>query len=215
MAGKNTRAIERKLDRIRSLGPEQLRLEWRRLYHSDAPRISRDLLVLGLGYRLQEIEQGGLGKWRRKLKYSQFEAAAMLGLSRAAIQHWETERHPISNVIELACEELTRRWKQRPEFGPVTLIYADDPVWSCADHSTRSLFVQCELYSNNEAAHQRACWLKATRKLVNPLIVAEDGEIVWAAPELLRECERRSEKAKGISDGPDSAPDPSGDPSAN
>jgi hypothetical protein len=57
--------------------------------------------------------------------------------------------------------------------------------------------------------------LKATRKLVNPLIVAEDGEIVWAAPELLRECERRSEKAKGISDGPDSAPDPSGDPSAN
>ena len=57
--------------------------------------------------------------------------------------------------------------------------------------------------------------MKATRKLVNPLIVAEDGEIVWAAPELLRECERRSEKAKGISDGPDSAPDPSGDPSAN
>lgn len=47
-------------------------------------------------------------KWQRKLKYSQFEAAAMLGLSRAAIQHWETERHPISNVVELACEELTR-----------------------------------------------------------------------------------------------------------
>ena len=69
MAGKNTRAIERKLDRIRSLGPEQLRLEWRRLYHSDAPRISRDLLVLGLGYRLQEIEHGELGKsTRRKLQ---------------------------------------------------------------------------------------------------------------------------------------------------
>ena len=69
MASVDTRAIERKLDRIRSLGLEELRLEWRRLYDSDAPRISRDLLVLGLGYRLQEIEHGGLGKaTRRKLQ---------------------------------------------------------------------------------------------------------------------------------------------------
>jgi Protein of unknown function (DUF2924) len=69
MVDVNTRAIERKLDRIRSLGLEELRLEWRRLYHSDAPRISRDLLILGLGYRLQEIEKGGLGKaTRRKLQ---------------------------------------------------------------------------------------------------------------------------------------------------
>jgi len=49
--------------------PDELRREWRRLYHSDAPRISRDLLILGIGYRLQEIEHGGLGKaTRRKLK---------------------------------------------------------------------------------------------------------------------------------------------------
>ena len=69
MADMNTRAIGCELDRIRSLGLEELRLEWRRLHHSDAPRISRDLLVLGLGFRLQEIEQGGLGKaTRRKLQ---------------------------------------------------------------------------------------------------------------------------------------------------
>ncbi len=46
-----------------------MRREWRRLYHGEAPRISRDLLVLALGYRLQEIEHGGLGKaTRRKLQ---------------------------------------------------------------------------------------------------------------------------------------------------
>jgi Protein of unknown function (DUF2924) len=62
-------AIERKLDRLRSLGTEELHLEWHQLYRTDAPRISRDLLVLGLGYRLQEIEHGGLGKaTRRKLQ---------------------------------------------------------------------------------------------------------------------------------------------------
>ena len=49
--------------------PDELRREWRRLYHSDAPRISRDLLMLGIGYRLQEIEHGGLGKaTHRKLR---------------------------------------------------------------------------------------------------------------------------------------------------
>jgi len=69
MAKVDTPAIERKLDRLRLLGPGQLRLEWRRLYQTDAPRISRDLLILGLGYRLQEIERGGLGKaTRRKLR---------------------------------------------------------------------------------------------------------------------------------------------------
>ena len=65
----STRAIECELDRIRSLGLEDLRIEWRRLYHSEPPKISHDLLVLALGYRVQEIEQGGLGKsTRRKLQ---------------------------------------------------------------------------------------------------------------------------------------------------
>jgi Protein of unknown function (DUF2924) len=65
----DTGAMEGEIDRIRSLGLEDLRGEWRRLYHSEPPRISRDLLVLALGYRLQEIAHGGLGKaTRRKLQ---------------------------------------------------------------------------------------------------------------------------------------------------
>ena len=48
---------------------DELRHEWRRLYRSEPPRISRDLLIRGIGYRLQEIEHDGLGKsTRRKLK---------------------------------------------------------------------------------------------------------------------------------------------------
>jgi hypothetical protein len=69
MAQQNTRAIEGKISRLRSLSLEELRSEWRRLYHGDAPKLSRDLLVLALGYRLQEIEHGGLGRaTRRKLQ---------------------------------------------------------------------------------------------------------------------------------------------------
>ncbi|MGO9848551.1 MAG: DUF2924 domain-containing protein [Methylocella sp.] len=65
----DTRAIKGEINRIWSLDLEDLRREWRRLHHNKPPRISRNLLVLALGYRLQEVEHGGLGKsTRRKLK---------------------------------------------------------------------------------------------------------------------------------------------------
>ena len=54
---------------LECLSLDELRREWRRLYRSEPPRISRDLLIRGIGYRLQELQQGGLGKsTRRKLK---------------------------------------------------------------------------------------------------------------------------------------------------
>jgi hypothetical protein len=69
MAKAAIRAIEGETNRLRPPAPEELRGEWRRLYASEPPQISRDLLVLGLGYRLQEIDQGGFGRaTRRKLQ---------------------------------------------------------------------------------------------------------------------------------------------------
>ena len=69
MARPGKRAIEGEIDRLRSLELAELRSEWQRLYHGDAPRLSRDLLVLALGYRLQELAEGGLGKaTQRKLQ---------------------------------------------------------------------------------------------------------------------------------------------------
>ena len=48
---------------------DTLRREWRRIYHCEPPRISRDLLLRGIAYRRQELMHGGLGKTtRRKLK---------------------------------------------------------------------------------------------------------------------------------------------------
>ena len=47
----------------------ELREEYRRLFHTEAPKLSRDLLVRAIGYRRQEIEHGGLGNaTRRKLQ---------------------------------------------------------------------------------------------------------------------------------------------------
>src|ERR1043166_3525882 len=109
MASANASAIERELDRCRSLGVEELRREWRRLYHSDAPKISRDLLVLGLGYRLQEIEQGGLGKaTRRKL---QTMANALRTTGRVG---------PMPSLSLKPGAHLLREWRGRTHIVTVT-----------------------------------------------------------------------------------------------
>jgi Protein of unknown function (DUF2924) len=53
------------LERIAGLADlttQQLREEWRRLYRSQPPRLSRDLLVRTIAYRIQELAYGGPSK---------------------------------------------------------------------------------------------------------------------------------------------------------
>jgi hypothetical protein len=56
------------LEALCDLTPNELRKEWRRLYRGQPPRLSRDLLVRTIAYRIQELRYGGLSKaTRRKL----------------------------------------------------------------------------------------------------------------------------------------------------
>ena len=60
--------LSRMLEGLPTLSPAELRSEWRRLYRSQPPRLSRDLLIRAIAYRIQELRYGGLGKpTRRKL----------------------------------------------------------------------------------------------------------------------------------------------------
>ena len=60
--------VARRLEALDDLTPDQLRKEWRQLYRSQSPRLSRDLLVRAIAYRIQELRYGGLSKaTRRKL----------------------------------------------------------------------------------------------------------------------------------------------------
>jgi len=53
---------------LQSLGVEQLKSRWRKLYGSPAPaRFSRDLLVRAIAYRMQERALGGLSTATRRL----------------------------------------------------------------------------------------------------------------------------------------------------
>jgi Protein of unknown function (DUF2924) len=109
MASVDPGAIEGEIGRIRSLGLEELRREWRRLYQREPPRIGRDLLVLALGYRLQEMAQGGLTKatWRKL----QTMAKALRTTGRVA---------PAPNLSLKPGARLVREWGGRTHTVTVT-----------------------------------------------------------------------------------------------
>lgn len=61
--------VAAQLARLRSLTAQELRTEWRRIYRAQPPRISPDLMIRALAYRLQEMTHGGLSKaTQRRLK---------------------------------------------------------------------------------------------------------------------------------------------------
>ena len=103
----DTSAIERELDRIRSLGIAELRMEWRRLNRGAPPKLSRELFALALGYQLQEGEHGGLSKsTRRKLQTvaKSLQATGRIGPSPGLslkpgarlIREWHGRRHTVT-----------------------------------------------------------------------------------------------------------------------
>ena len=60
--------ISSQIARLNELTAQQLRDEWRRLHGGQPPRISRDLLIRTIAYRMQEVAYGGLSKaTQRKL----------------------------------------------------------------------------------------------------------------------------------------------------
>ncbi len=55
-------AVAARLQAVEGMTYDGLRAEWRRLYRAPPPkRVSRDLLILGVGWKVQERAYGGLG----------------------------------------------------------------------------------------------------------------------------------------------------------
>jgi hypothetical protein len=60
--------VSQKISALTHLTAPQLRAEWRRLHRNQPPRLSRDLLVRCIAYRIQELASGGLSRaTQRKL----------------------------------------------------------------------------------------------------------------------------------------------------
>lgn len=138
------------------------------------------------------MDQWDFKKWRKKLGINQVVAGELLGLSRGAVQYWESDLRPVPRAVELACQELLRRWKQRPEYGPV--FYSDGPVSEVDYRPSGDLVLRCEPHPDNESALGGVVRLSETLNSFMPLIVDDDGTAIWAGPELLHECEQRKRR---------------------
>lgn len=53
-------SLDNQLSRLATLSPAELRTEWQRLYKTEPPRLTADLLRIGIGYAIQERALGKL-----------------------------------------------------------------------------------------------------------------------------------------------------------
>ncbi|HVY89884.1 MAG TPA: DUF2924 domain-containing protein [Hyphomonadaceae bacterium] len=101
-----------RLDELKALGEQELRAEWQRLYRAQPPRLSRDLLMRGVAYRIQELASGGLSK------------AALRRL--AALEKAMSEKGDLTSASSLAPARpgtrLLREWRGKTH----TVIVVED-----------------------------------------------------------------------------------------
>ena len=101
--------LSQKLAALNDLTAPQLRAEWRRLYRGQPPRLSRDLLIRSIAYRIQELAHGGLSKaTRRKL----------LALTKVLQSNGSIEPDDGPNLRPGA--RLVREWRGRTHTVQVT-----------------------------------------------------------------------------------------------
>ena len=70
----NHKTILGKISELRTLSTPELLEKWRHLYDSEAPAISKPLLVRKLCYRIQELEYGSFSDKTKKLLKEHTEA---------------------------------------------------------------------------------------------------------------------------------------------
>jgi len=115
-------AVAARLQALEGMTYDGLRTEWRRLYRAHPPkRVARDLLVLGVAWKIQEQAYGGLGvATKRRLAdlAKAMEQDGDLARSRVArlkpgaklIREWRGETHTVI-VLEDGFEWRGKRWR--------------------------------------------------------------------------------------------------------
>jgi hypothetical protein len=129
-----------------------------------------------------------LKAWRERMRLRQERVAEKLGVTRTTIQNWESGATPIPKAVEMSCEVWEHRLKQEdPDFGPVTLIYSNGPMFinPQGPRSPLSIMRQ-EPYLTNAAAIARVQKLWGRDDFHNPFVIEGNGKPLWNVVELER-----------------------------
>lgn len=108
------------LERLETLPLEDLQAEWARRYGAPAPKLSADLLRLGIGYRLQEQRLGGISRETRSIlrqmadrgrdSSSSLPPARKLTPGTRLVRDWHGVGHTVI-VLDDGFEYDGRHWK--------------------------------------------------------------------------------------------------------
>jgi hypothetical protein len=81
-----------------------------------------------------------------------------------------------------------RRKRQAHEYGPVSLYYADGPLWGSSD---KQVVVERETFASNAEALKRLSALFGSSEIFNPFITDPTDETIWTEHELRSVCGSR------------------------
>lgn len=119
---KAAEAVGARLVALNEMTYDALRIEWRRLYRQEPPkRVSRDLLILGVAWKIQEQAYGGLSATsKRRLAELARDLDRDGDIARARIERlkpgaklireWQGESHRVT-VLEEGFEWRGERWR--------------------------------------------------------------------------------------------------------
>lgn len=132
-----TTTLAKRLAELETMNTAALQTEWRRLFRSQPPSLSRDLLMRAIGYRYQELEYGGVSKAvRRKLRSAGDAVSAEMLAQRESPDPADQSgrRSAADRPTPLPGARLVREWHGRTHVVTVT-----DAGFDYAGRSYRSL----------------------------------------------------------------------------
>ena len=140
-----------------------------------------------------------LRTWREGHGLSQQELADKTGVSRNTIQNWEGSAGALSKSIMTGIQYLDRRLRQEdPLRGPVTLVYADGPMFISPYGPRRVAMMQQETHTSNAAVLARVRMLMAGNKFFNPFVMEGEMRDLWNMMELQNAVDGRDEGAPTV-----------------
>jgi len=133
-------------------------------------------------------------RWRVQLGATQASVAQLFRVNRATIQNWEAGRTRIPEAAESLWLRQAQRWRQRPEYGPVTLHYYAGPKNILTSTNSR-----IEPFPTNDAALRRARDLAKQTDLHFIGVIDDNDEPIWMGDQVRTEIqvmERRENRTR-------------------
>ncbi len=113
--------IRKEIDAVADMEKHQLRVAWRRHYRTSPPRLSRDLMIRAIAYKMQERVHGGLRQTTKRRVASlarKFEAEGDVTLNpnirlkpgAKLVREWHGDTHSVL-VLDDGFEHRGQRYR--------------------------------------------------------------------------------------------------------